>query len=554
MNLQRGDSPIAVSWLDRVNSYVSYSHVLGLEKAPLLLLQPSVACSPLHAIVSLVGLLVLDAVTSSQTSTQALRAGHTYEVDGFFVRFEGLAGPPTPGWLRLRMRDGTAGAVYVHEPPGLADRMIPVDDRRLSSLRDFSSRPRESSAEPMQRFFDWDAAIGTASISSRLVIVSSRQRALELLERVQSNGVRLLEHGLVRFIGALPTDVETHGTMILVVPSLSTVRVLLDRGIAVQAILVDGYERLYRGRHDLPFLMNRESAPPIIGWSATGYYPAAPPTWLPPHKRLEVSSDDLASILELDEASTADANSALWEAATGVGFQPRLTAMPASERAVVDSIDDYLGVLRSCQGLPEYWQYHLTTLARTFRILVTSTPAEWSEIKRFGANWSASVEEKWSSLRPAAVQTLSGVRDAERRILTTVGVVPDVINSRGGALRTFLSETRSSPERWHFPCDRPEQVRAVASLIRTLELRDVEPVLLRDLAVCSHCVVAGWINTSFTRRLWAHTPRAVVALVDEDDRKAWQRAVEAQRHPLGDSLLGAVGVGLLGVGRLRRLP
>jgi hypothetical protein len=85
VNLQRGDSPISVTWLDRVNSYVSYSHVLGSDEATLVLLQPSIACSPLHAIVSLIGLLVL---------------------------------------------------------------MVPINPRRLSSLREFSSRPRTASAVP----------------------------------------------------------------------------------------------------------------------------------------------------------------------------------------------------------------------------------------------------------------------------------------------------------------------------------------------------------------------------------------------------------------------
>jgi hypothetical protein len=236
-----------------------------------------------------------------------------------------------------------------------------------------------------------------------------RQRALDLLDGVQSNGVRLLDHGLVRFVGAIPDDVETHGTLILVVPSLSTARLLADRGVRLQAILVDGYERLHRGRHELPFLMNRQGAPPIIGWSATGYYPATPPAWLPPHRRLEVSSDDLVGILELDDASTDATRLSLWEAATGIGVQPRVTVTPPSERTVVDAIDDYLQAIRSSEHLPEYWQYHLTTLAKTLRILVTATPAEWSEITRFASAWSSSVDEKWLSLRPSAIETLSSL-------------------------------------------------------------------------------------------------------------------------------------------------
>jgi len=543
VNLQRGDSPISVTWLDRVNSFVSYSHVLGSNQGTLVLLQPSVACSPLHAIVSLIGLLVLDAVTTSASKAHALREGTTYELDGFFVRFEGIAGPPAPGWLRLRMRDGVT-----YQPPGLADRMVPVESRRLSSLREFSSRQRSTVADPMQRFFDWDAAIGPASITSRLVLVSSRQRALDLLEGVESNGVRLLEHGLVRFVGVVPEVVDAHGTLVVVVPSLSTARLLLDRGIRVQAILVDGYERLHRGRHELPFLVNRQGAPPIINWSTTGYYPAAPPTWLPPHKRLEVTSDDLVGILELDDPGADSAQSSLWEAATGHSVRPLLTPLSPDEVSIVESIDAYLQVVRSSESLPEYWRYHLMTLARTLQILVTSTPAEWSEIKRFVTCWSASVDEKWATLRSAAAEALANVRAAEKRVGELVSRVGATLNSRASGLADFMNGSASCDGSWYFVCDRPEQAKVAAAAIRALELRRVEPVLLRDLAVCNDCVVAGWVSFSFARRLWAHTPRTLMAVSDEIDRRRWERATATQRSPAGQSLLDAVGAGRASLG------
>ena len=74
----------------------------------------------------------------------------------------------------------------------------------------------------------------------------------------------------------------------------------MDQGVDAHAIIVDGYERLHRGRHDVPFLMMSPSPPSIIVWSATGYYPDEPPSWLPPHRHLQVAADDLSSILELD--------------------------------------------------------------------------------------------------------------------------------------------------------------------------------------------------------------------------------------------------------------
>ncbi len=536
VHLQRGESPVSVTWLDRVNSYVSYSHVMSSAKTALVLLQPSVACSPLHAIVSLIGLLILDAVTSSTSKAHALRPGRTYELDGFRVRFEGVSGPPVPGWLRLRLRDG-----FEYQPPALADRMVPIEERRLSSLREFSARPRTPGADPMQRFFDWETAIGPASISSRLVLVASRQRALDLLDGVQSNGVRLLDHGLVRFVGTLPREIETHGTLVLVVPSLSTARLLLERGVRLQAILVDGYERLHRGRHELPFLINRVSAPPVITWSASGYYPVEPPTWLPPHRLLEVSSDDLVSLLELDDSTGDAGHASLWELATGTAVQVLVTRVPSAEVAVVGAIDSYLDSVRRSESLPEYWRYHLTALARTVRVLVTATPAEWKEIGRFASAWSSSIDEKWSTLRPSAVAALAGLRGEERRVLKLINDVPDSINSRATGVVALLSEATSEDGRWYFVCDRPEQTKVAASLFRAERLMRIEPVLLRDLAVCSDCVVAGWVSSSFARRLWSHTPRATVAITDESDRRRWERAAEAQMHPGGESLLSAVG-------------
>jgi uncharacterized membrane protein YkvA (DUF1232 family) len=536
VNLKRGDSPISVTWLDRLNSYVSYSHVMGSEKETLVLLQPSIACHPLHTIVSLLGLLVFDAVTSSQSKAHALRTGQTYEFDNFVVQFEGIAGPPTPGWLRLRMRDG-----IVYQPPGLADRMVQINPRRLSALRELSSVRTTTDADPIQRFFDWDAAIGAASISSRLVLVTSRQRAQDLLEGVHSNDVHLLDHGLVRFVGEVSEDVETHGTLLLVVPSLSAARLLLDRGIRVQTILVDGYERLHRGRHELPFLINKRDAPAIISWSATGYYPSALPTWLSPHRRLEVTSDDLASILEFEGASVDTGQASLWEAATGIAVRVCVTPATAVEVAVVEAIDAYLQDIRSSQALPEYWQYHLIAFARTLRTLVSSTPAEWSEIKRFAVAWSSSLDEKWSSFRPATIAALADLRDAGRRMLKLIREVPDAVNSRAAALATFLSDSAYPASYWYLVCDSREQVKAVDAVLRTLGLRNTQPVLLRDLEVCSRCMVAGWVNSSFARRLWAHTPSTLVALADESDCRRWERAAESQQQHGGQSFLDAVG-------------
>jgi hypothetical protein len=157
-----------------------------------------------------------------------------------------------------------------------------------------------------------------------------------------------------------------------------------------------------------------------------------------------VSSDDLASILELDDSSAHPGHPSVLASETGVAVRARVTPVPSYEIAIVDAINAYIQAIRSSEHLPEYWQYHLTAFARTLRILVAATPAEWSEIQRFGLAWSASVDEKWSSLRPSAIVALAGLREAESRVLKLINDAPDGLNSRAAGLVAFLSETGTS--------------------------------------------------------------------------------------------------------------
>lgn len=534
-DLHRGDNPIPVTWLDRVNSYVSYSHVLGSERAPLILLQPSIASSPLHAIVTLIGLLVLDAVTSSQRKVDALIAGRRYAFDRHVAVYEGVTSDERiQGWLRLRFRNG-----HAYANPALANQMLAVkNERALTDAAAFQAGA--PGRDPLRRFFNWDSPIGPASISTHIVLVTSHRRALEILERVQSNGVSLIEHKLTEFLGIRPDTSDAHGKVLLVVPSLSVARMLLEAGVLIQSVLVDGYQRLHSGRHDLPFLLNHSRSPPIINWSPSGYFPYKTPSWLPPHKSLEASPDDLANILELDD-TTDLARASLREAAAGMSVQAQMAPTPPAEAAVVDAVDAYLEAVRASQALPEYWRYHLSALARGLRTLIAATPSEWSSIRKYASAWSSSIDEKWSSLRPSAFAGLSDLRHAERRVIALIADTRDPVNSRATALSAFLSERAHAAGQWRLVCDRLEQAKIAASAFRELKIDGIEPVLLRDLAVCSSCVVTGWTSSSFVRRLWAHTPRELVAITDETDRRRWERAAGARRQPGAESVLSAVG-------------
>jgi len=538
VRLYNDKGPVAITWLDRINSYVSYSHALDGNKTPLVLIQPSVACSPVHAIVSLIGLLVLDGLTSSRNLVTSLRVGQIYEIDGkLYAQYKGMADWPQ-GWIRLRLCELTRIV-----PPTIAKRMVPIgcSRRRLSSDKDFSAHNPVRENELIQKFFDWNEAIGAVSVASRLLLVTSRQRAIELFGGVKSNGVSLIDNGIIRFVSLSPSPDAVRAGLVLVVPNFAVARQLVEQGVEAHAIVVDGYERLYRGRHDLPFLLMCSSPPPVIAWSATGYYPDEPPSWLPEHRRLEVATDDLSYILELDgdqDDSMAPSRASLWEAATAAGVEKVNVPWTSEEEVVLASVDEFLRSVRSCAELPYYWKYHLFSAATTLRTLVSATAAYWQDIKDFVSGWETTFHEHWNNLRPRAVELLAPVASAHQRIVSAIGAVSAEKNSKADALIAFLRKERG--EDWHVVCDRPEQVKLLGRLTRRNALQ-VEPLMLRDLGVCRACIVIGWRSVSFGRRLRAHTPRRLVALVDDCEGQRWDRLEAYSREPSGESLLEAVG-------------
>ena len=539
VHLEHQKGPSATTWLDRVNSYVSYSHALDGAEKLLILVQPSVACSPLHSIVSLIGLLVLDGLTSSRDLLDSLSPGHVYEIDGqFYAMYEGIdSGPRAPGWLRLRFREG-----IVCRPPAMADRMVAVGERPLSSSKAFGRQEILDNAEPIQKFFAWDDAIGAASITSRVLLVTSRQRAMELLGGVRSNGVSLIEDGLVRFAGISPSADLVRAGLVLVIPTVTVARQLMDQGVGAHAILVDGYERLHRGRHDLEFLLMHPSPPPIIVWSATGYYPDEPPSWLPRHRRLQVAADDLPSILELDgdlDEAAAPSLASLWEAATASGVEKIHAPGTTSEQAVLASIDDFMRIVRSSGELPDYWKYQLASSATRLRTLVAATPAYWNDIREMEGSWEIAFRQQWDALRQGATEQLAPLMQTFDTMTVEVAHVSAKQNSKADALIAFLDS--SEEKAWHIVCDRSEQVKMAGRFCRRHGVEKAKPVLLRDLRVCKSCIVVGWRSASFGRRLAAHTPQRLVALVEDSEGKRWDRLQAQPGRSKGESLLEAIG-------------
>lgn len=538
VQLEDARGPLATTWLDRLNSYVSYTHALEGDDKPLILVQPSVECTPIHPIVSLIGLLVLDGLTSSEDLLNSLQEGQTYEIDGkFYASFEGFSGPPVSGWLRLRFQD-----CICIRPPNLADRMVASQNNHLSSAKTFSAQIQSNDAEPIQKFFNWDDAIGAGSISARVLLVTSRQRGTQLFDGISSNGIGLLEDGLIRFAGLTPNLDIIRGGLVLVVPNLTVARQLVEYGVDVHAIIVDGYERLHRGRHDLPFLIRRSSSPPIITWSQTGYYPNEPPAWLPDHRRLHISSDDLSYILELDgdiDEKMAPSRASLWEAATRPGVKKYEIIASHQEIQLLVNIATFIREVRKAYEMPEYWQYHMYSSANVLRMLASATPAYWSDIKAVAMSWESSFKEQWTTLRTRTAKSMARVAEAHQEIFNCLGRIDSPRNTKADALVEFLEDKHDND--WRLVCDRPNQIKLAGRLFRRASVTGFEPVLLRDLGVCRKCIVVGWRSASFASRIWAHTPQCLVALVDEKEGRRWSKIEAQMQKSHGNSLLEVLG-------------
>jgi uncharacterized membrane protein YkvA (DUF1232 family) len=518
VDLRCNGKSIAVTWLDRVNSYISYLHVLRDEARPILLLQPSVTCTPLHTLVSLMGLVLLDSVTAVAPAEMHLEPGTTYNLHGLFVRFEGIEQSAlAPGWLRLRLRDGVQLV-----PPSTAKSMV-VGEGTLASGRELA---RYGRGDARQRFFGWDTAISPKAVAGRLVLVTSQRRARELLGGLESNSVSLLKDGLAMWIGekALGERVED-GVILLVVPSLGIARQVIELGVKVQALLVDGEHHLRLGRHDLPFILNGSAVPPIIMWGVAGYFPPVRPSWMPEHSRLEVSRQDLSAILELDDVEDGPSHQSLWEAATGAAKVRRVVPPAPEEAAILTAIEHHIGVVRAA-AVPEYWQYHLFSQARLLRLLVGATAASWDVIRDHVTRWTSSLEDKLNALVPSAAREFAEIRVTALRVAMLVDQIATKMTALGEALRSFLGDTDRAASRWAIVCEHPAQEHAVSHLLRTFRIRGGHAVLLGDLPPCSNCLVTGWTSSGFARRLKAHTPTELAVVADASACGRWERELE----------------------------
>lgn len=541
VNLSREGKEITVSWLDRLNAYFCYEHALGRVRQPLLLLQPCTSCSFLQPLVALMGLLVLDGLTVEDKVRGALERDRVYKIDGrFFAKLEGWdEHGPGGQMLRLRFRDASQilpAARIMHRMAVAAP-----GERRLSKLMDAYEHLR-GQADPVQRFFGWEDAIGAARVPGKVVVVSSRARAYEALSGVRSNGVDLLGDGLVRFLGEESDESEAGHGLVVVVPRLGVVRDLVGAGVAVSAVMVDGYEALRRDRYDIPFLGLGQSPPALVGWATAGYVPFSLDSSLSDWRVIGYPRDALVATLELDgdvEVPRSRHRRSLWECATGGDVHPELVRRSEEEREALLRVGEYLTAVREHATLPEFLRFRMAAAVWRLYQMISATPALWEDVWAFSEEIRTASAVGFDSLRRTVRAGLEDLCKLESAVMKAIQAVDSEANSKGERFTTLLASV--GVERPLLVCNGGEQVRVAERLGMRMGHPNVKATLIADVPGCSQCVVGGWHGWAFARKLWAHAPSGAMALVDELEREKWRRACRSSTHVRGESALAAMG-------------
>ena len=527
LDLSGEDGPTTRTWLDRACSYLAYNHVLAGGDEILAFLLPSVRCEPVHLLLTLVGLTILDDLTMG-TERAELVPGETYEIDGRIVAtFEGLSDDErTPGWLRLRFADGV-----LIRPPAMSTRMTSASGTEVSRMKLLPDQD-----DPIQRFLGWPEAIGAGRVPGRVVWVTSRDSARQLLGDTSSNGVHLMKDGLVRFLRTQVKSDDPTGGLILIAPNLRVVRDLRDEGLEISAIVVDGYQRLRRGRDDLAFLRLGKNKPPVLLWDNSGYQPPAAETSFTSVRAVTATKDDLELFLDLEPTRPERQHDELVSLRSALaGPALRLVEVEATdlESELITLASDFWERTKSVSDIPDYWLYNLWRFAKRLRILVLNTPALWVDISKAIEQWAEGLDEHWDLLRDDAASKLAQVRAAQERLVARVSSVTDPQNSKANALEHSALDAGQVVVPGAF------QLPLVVQFLNGLDRHELIGRALRDADTCCESVVAGWSGFEFARQLTARTPTGLIIVGTKQDKERWGKALESSAY--ADSILEDVG-------------
>ena len=542
VNLIQGGRPVPTTWIDRIASYHTYQHAFADTRDALILLQPLISNTPVHNILTLMGLLVFECLTSAEDTADNLVVGDHYKVDGKLrVRFDGFArtDPRWDGWLRLYLQH----ELVDHQPRSFASRLTPCESGKLCTNKAFFGHVSKDGGDPIQKFFDWEAEIGVASIDRHIVLVTSRERAQKYFGDASSNGVGLLDEGLVAFLSTTEDHPST-SALVLIAPTLGTVRSLLEQGVKIDSLVFDGYRRLRRARDELRFVVLRQDAPKVYVWAHAAYWPDTPPPWLPENRTLCLNSADLERVLEV-ESPGEHGDGVLYRsirlASEGPVYRPISVEIPSFESALRTEISRYMDSVSGTDGLPEFWAHHLRYLARTALLLVSATPARWQDVTAYASAWREALNDKWDALRTRERDAGAELRRCEARIYEQIQSVTDDFNAFGTALIGLSQDAGTLDQPTIVVNSRKDQTKIVQSLLDFTQLANVSTSSVDQLGLCASCITVGWTARPFASQILAHAPAELTSLGQTDEHGRWQQLLDSNGSPYPSMLTSIKG-------------
>ena len=529
VNLIQSDRPVPTTWIDRIASYHTYQHAFADTRDALILLQPLISNTPVHNILTLMGLLVFECLTSAEDTADNLVPGDHYKVDGVLrVRFDGFArtDPRWDGWLRLYLQH----ELVEHQPRSFASRLTPCESGKLCTNKAFFGHVSKDGGDPIQKFFDWEAEIGVASIDRHILLVTSRERAQNYFGGASSNGVSLFDQGLVAFLSTT-ADQPSTSALVLIAPTLGTVRSLLEQGVKVDSLVFDGYRRLRRARDELRFVVLRQDAPKVYVWAHAAYWPDRPPPWLPDNRTLCLNLADLERVLEVEspgEHGDGVPYRSIRLAFEGPTFRPVTIETPTFESELRTEIARYMDSVTDTDGLPEFWAHHLRYLARTALLLVSATPARWQDITAYASAWREALNDKWEALRTRERHAGTELRRCEARIYEQIRSVTVDFNAFGTALIGLSQDAGTLDQPTIVVNSRKDQTKIVQRLLDFTQLANVTASSVDQLELCASCITAGWTARPFASQILAHAPAQLTSLGQEDEHARWQQVLDTK--------------------------
>jgi len=529
LHLVRNGKPIAATWLDRMIAFTAYEHVMASSQ-PLIVTVPERAFEPLETIVVLLGLLLFEHLTAESPSHR-LKPNRLYCIDGkFYARFVDYQ----KNLIRFRFANNLIYGVSAALEHRVAECSVSHKESQLKVFQKYF----KSISEPIQRFFDWGTEIGSGRLVSKLALVMTHRVAHGILSEVSSNGISMLGDKLVQMLGAGSFSSKDIIAPVLVVPSLSGIRELLQHGITLHTIVVDGYARLVGAENDYWYIAKQKIAPRIIVFASNADVPQSLPEWLV-DARIEIPSrNDLAEVVELEEGNTTmprDAVRVLTRLSEPVNASLVTVSRSTIEDDVVRRCQMLLENIREAHRLPTSWFYLFASYAADLRRLVTSTATSWNVVREVASAEKAVLAGKVAVMSDSFFCAFGSLIEQIHEIERVVADQPDGPTSLGRAVLEYVD--RYPRLQGYVACRRSGQVVATQRFLDEVSIPVWIAGLVKDVPTCGNILVPGWQSRSFVQNLWESAPGSLTLICTDAEQSWWHAALDQRNRVSARSMV-----------------